>query len=66
MKNPVVSPLSVVSCNDDKMNRKVAENAKFSLGFSCFLSDLGALAVKNNVRLRNNTQAGDYQKSGRV
>jgi len=52
--------LSVVSYNDDKMNRKVAKNAKFSFNFPSFPSDLGVLAVKNNARLGNNTQAGDY------
>jgi hypothetical protein len=32
----MVSPLSVVSCNDDRINRKVAKNAEFSLNFFLF------------------------------
>jgi hypothetical protein len=48
------------------MNCKVAKNAEFSLNFSCSRRDLGILAVKNNARLRNNTQAGGYQSEKSV
>jgi hypothetical protein len=49
MKGVVVPLSTVVGDGSDKMNRKDAKNAKFSLYSSCFLSDLGVFAVKNRV-----------------